>query len=205
MDTNTATADGGVILSTAEVHLILEYIDSDFKLLIHREGSTDKQRAKRLSIETIMRSGLEDYFKRVLLSDRFKGKLCNEAARRGYVSTLKWAREHGCSWNDVTCRYAAKGGHLDCLIWARDHGCDWDRDTCKAAARGGYLDCLKWAREHGCPWDEYTCSNAAKEGHLDCLIWAREHGCPWNLMQCKQEAENNYRRHILAWIASIGR
>ena len=73
------------MLSTAEVHLILEYIDSDFKLLIHREGSTDEQRAKRLSIEMIMRSGLEDYFQHVLLSDRFKGELCHLATRKAYI------------------------------------------------------------------------------------------------------------------------
>ena len=91
------------MLSTAEVHLILEYIDSDFKLLIHREGSTDEQRAKRLSIEMIMRSGLEDYFQHVLLSDRFKKRLCDRAARRGYVSTLRWARDHGCDWSSFTC------------------------------------------------------------------------------------------------------
>ena len=128
------------MLSTAEVHLILEYIDSDFKLLIHREGSTDEQRAKRLSIEMIMRSGLEDYFQHLLISDRFKGALCNQAARRGYVSTLKWAREHGCDWDADTCIEAAKGGHLDCLIWAREHGCDWDSSTCYWAAEGGHFE-----------------------------------------------------------------
>ena len=103
-----------IILSTSLFHKIFEYIDDDYKLLIHREGSTDEQRSKRLSIELIVRSGLEDYFEDVLL--------CKEAARRGYVSTLKWAREHGCDWNSRTCKYAARYGHLDCLIWAREHG-----------------------------------------------------------------------------------
>ena len=136
MDTTTTTTDrGGVILSTAEVHLILEYIDSDFKLLIHREGSTDEQRAKRLSIEMIMRSGLEDYFQHVLLSRNFKDELCNMAARRGYVSTLKWARVHGCDWDKETCSAAAEGGHLDCLIWAREHGCDWNPVECRRLAK----------------------------------------------------------------------
>ena len=82
-----------------------------------------------------MRSGLEDYFEDVLLCDRWRDKLCIEAARRGYVNTLKWAREHGCIWNLYTCRFAARGGHLDCLIWAREHGCDWNLDTCKEVAK----------------------------------------------------------------------
>ena len=88
-----------IILSTSLIHEIFEYIDDDYKLLIHREGSTDEQRSKKLSIELIAKSGLEEYFQDILLSDRLRGHLCNEAARRGFVSTLKWAREHGCGWN----------------------------------------------------------------------------------------------------------
>ena len=103
MDNNINT----IILSTSLIHKVFEYIDDDYKLLIHREGSTDEERSKILSIELIMRSGLEEYFSDVLLCDRCRDKLCNEAARRGYVDTLKWAREHGCDWNRDTCRVAA--------------------------------------------------------------------------------------------------
>jgi hypothetical protein len=44
------------------IHKVFEYIDDDYKLLIHREGSTDEERSKMPLIELIMRSGLEDYF-----------------------------------------------------------------------------------------------------------------------------------------------
>ena len=171
---------------------------------IHREGSSDEERSKKLSIAVIMRSGLEEYFKGVLLSRRLRGEVCKVAAREGCVSALKWARDHGlwekdqglarytplsnwltgnrrCPWDSSICRYAAAGGHLDCLIWAREHGCPWDSWTCSSAAARGHLDCLIWAREHGCPWDASTCISAAGGGHLDCLIWAREHGCDFNL------------------------
>ena len=88
--------DKPIILSTSLINEVFEYIDDDYKLLIHREGSSDEERSKILSIELIMRSGLEDYFEDVLLSRRLRDELCSEAARRGYVSTLKWAREHDC-------------------------------------------------------------------------------------------------------------
>ena len=104
-DKNIDTVARTVILSTSLIHKVFDYIDDDYKLLIHREGSTDEQRSKILSIELIMRSGLEDYFKGVLLSNRWRNKMCNEAVRRGYVSTLKWAREYGCDWNSDTCSY----------------------------------------------------------------------------------------------------
>ena len=158
------------------IHEIFEYIHPDYKLLIHREGSTDQQRAKLLSIDLIMISGTENEFEDVLLCRRFKSNLCNIAARRGFINTLRWAREHRCGWSAETCKAAAEGGHLDCLIWAREHGCSWNSDTCKFAAEGGKLDCLIWAREHDCDWGWETCSFASFGGHLDCLIWARENG-----------------------------
>ena len=87
-----------IILSISLIHKVFECIDGDYKLLIHREDRTDQERSKILSIELIMRSGLEDYFEDVLLCNRWGYKLCNEAARRGYVSTLKWAREGSRAW-----------------------------------------------------------------------------------------------------------
>ena len=164
-------------LSTTLIHEIFDYIHHDFKLLIHRVGSTDEQRAKLLSIDLIMTSCMENEFENVLLCRRFKSQLCNIAAGRGYISTLRWARDHRCGWSANTCKAAAKGGHFDCLMWARESGCAWDSDTCRDAAAGGHLDCLIWAREHGCRMVSDTCKVAAAGGHFDCLIWAREHGC----------------------------
>ena len=144
-DQGDTTNNTITLLSTSLIHKIFEYIDYDYKLLIHREGSTDEQRSKKLSIELIMRSGLEDYFARVLRSRRMRDKLCEEAARRGYVSTLKWAREDGCKWGSTTCKYAAAGGHLDCLKWAREHGCDWDVTECLSYAKKG-TGVLNWIK-----------------------------------------------------------
>ena len=178
-------------LSLSIIHKIFDYIHKNFKLLIHKEGSTDEERNEVLSIEIIMISGLEEYFRDVLFN-KFRRILCNEACKRGYLSTLKWAREHGCPWTSFICAVAAQGGHLDCLIWAREHGCDWNSGTCFNAARRGHLACLIWAREHGCDWNSGTCSIAAYGGHLECLIWAREHGCDWNECTCLLAASRGH-------------
>ena len=42
-------------------------------------------------------------------------------------------------------------GHLEVLKWARAHGCPWDESTCAKAAMNGHLEVLQWARAHGCP------------------------------------------------------
>ena len=49
------------------------------------------------------------------------------------------------------------------LRWAREHGCPWDQRTCEAAAGSGHLDVVRWAWERGCPWDPYTL-HALREG-----------------------------------------
>ena len=69
--------DKPIILSTSLIHEIFEYIHRDFKLLIHREGSSDVEREKKLSIELIVRSGLWEYFKDVLFGDTFEGQETN--------------------------------------------------------------------------------------------------------------------------------
>ena len=94
------------------------------------------------------------------------------------MECLKYARENGCPWDEVTCIAAAVNGHLDCLRYARKNGCPWDEKTCEGAAKYGHLECLKYAREHGCPWDELTCRGAAEKGHLECLKYACAHGFP---------------------------
>ena len=105
------------------IHEIFDYIHPDYKLLIHREGSTNIQRTKLLSIDLIMASGMENVFENVLLCHRFKTNLCTISAKRGYVNTLQWARDHGCDWDVDTCKAAAEGGKLECLMWARANGC----------------------------------------------------------------------------------
>jgi hypothetical protein len=135
---------------------------------------------------------------------RRQGRLCNNrllcayAARGGHLEVLKWSRENGCPWDKWTCEYAAKGGHFEVLKWARENGCPWDENTCYLAAEGGYLEVLKWARDNDCPWDEATCANAAYRGHLEVLKWARENGCPWDENTCAYAASGGYLE-VLKW------
>jgi hypothetical protein len=184
-------------------------------------------------IKLVMAFGMEAYFKNVLLSNKFRKKLCDEACKEGYLNTLIWARDHGCPWNCGTCYAAAGAGHLHILQWARANGCDWDKWTCSAAAKGGHLHILKWAkengynfpknrickyaakgghvhilqwaRENGCSLNEETCYIAAGNGHLDCLIWAIEQGCPWNRDHCLAIANSKNYTNMIEWIERYGK
>jgi len=179
--------DNDDVLSLSLVHEIFEYIHIDFKNIIHREGNTffDNQR-NRLPLSLIMNSGLEEYFERVLLSNRLKDRLCNECAKRGQLDSLKWARSKGCPWSESryysigTIDIAARAGHLHIVKWARENGCDWSTRTCRSAAEGGHLDILKWLRENGCDWNSNAYFGAARGGHLDILQWLLENGWEWD-------------------------
>ena len=38
---------------------------------------------------------------------------------------MKYAREHGCTWDTRTCTSAASEGHLEVLKYAHEHACTW--------------------------------------------------------------------------------
>src|SRR5271169_1240038 len=99
---------------------------------------------------------------------------CENIASEGLLEVLKWARQNGCEWNNLTCAGAALNGHLEVLKWAHQNGCEWNSLTCSRAALNGHLEVLKWARQNGCQWDGLTCAKAASNGHLEVLKWARQ-------------------------------
>ena len=76
-----------------------------------------------------------------------------DAARRGYLSTLKCLRRRGrLSEERLLCAAAARNGDLEALkALRRAENFPWDKKTCYFAAEGGHLETLKWARENGCP------------------------------------------------------
>ena len=81
---------------------------------------------------------------------------------------MKWARAHGCPWDEDTFDEAATHGHLEVLMWMREHGCPWDASMmCERAAAYMHLDVLKWLREQDCSWDVDICEAAARNGHLE--------------------------------------
>ena len=98
----------------------------------------------------------------------------DDAAERGYLSTLKCLRRRGrLSDERLLCAAAARIGDLEALKALRAENFPWDSHTCAFAARGGHLETLKWARENHCVWNSETCDLAAKHGHLEVLKWAR--------------------------------
>ena len=136
-------------------------------------------------------------------NDPYCASICAEAAKRGHLEMLQWARANGCPWHEGTCWQAALAGRLEVLQWARANGCPWNEAACAHAALGGHLEVLQWARTNGCPWDDWTCTRAAEGGYLEVLQWARANGCPWNALTCLYAAKAGHLE-VLQWARANG-
>ena len=83
--------------------------------------------------------------------------VCDDAASRGSVRLLKWARENNRAWSVLTCANAALNGRLPALQYLHENGCPWDSDTCRYAANYKRWDCLQYAVDNKCPrWEKYA-------------------------------------------------
>jgi len=129
-------------------------------------------------------------------------RTCRYAAEGGHLEVLRWARAHGCLWEELRMLVrAAEGGHLAVLKWLQELGalqdCPWDHTGNIADCRG-HLDVLKWARAHGCPFERWTSNRAAGGGHLDVLMWLREVSCRWDALTCRAAAQGGHLK-VLQW------
>jgi hypothetical protein len=135
--------------------------------------------------------------------------ICKEAAKRGNLLVLQWARNHNppCPWDEETCHMAAFYGHVEILQWVRSQTppCPWNAWTCSLAAFQGDLEVLLWLRSQypPCPWNEETCDLAARENRLETLQWLRKQNppCPWHELTCV-EAMRERNFDVLDWARS---
>ena len=81
------------------------------------------------------------------------------------IQVLKWARQHGCPWEDQRDLDANSAEWLDDTL-----------STVGAAAVGGHFDCFTFAVEYGAPRTWRVLRSAARNGNLEILEWAMSHG-----------------------------
>ena len=118
-----------------------------------------------------------------------------KAAKKGYLSILKWVKASGGQLAPDLCDAAASRGELAVLKWSRKNGGKWDPRTAAEAAFGKRRQCgsptafsplrtLQWLREPSvsepsdiCPWCWSTCAEAARGGQLEVFEWAKGQKC----------------------------
>lgn len=198
-----------ILIPNAILNETLDFVHKDLKKTIHKEGINPEDLDKQISIEVIMKSGTEEYYKDLLLSERFKNNLCKIAARTGHLSTLRWARQNGCPWNTDVTNMAALYGHSDILEWTINNGCPFScAGVCEFASEGGNIKCLEIARDKGCSLNDKNIGpnyiqSAARGGQIECIIWLREQGCPWNGTACQGAADGG-KLDTLIWLREQG-
>ena len=123
---------------------ILSYNNDEIYRLISKRLSEycngKKSNSFKLPISLLIKTNMHMEYSTMILSSRFRSKICRIAARVGNLSALQWVR------NPVT-----PNGRSEDLL-----SCPWDTPVCSEAAAGGHLELLQWARSQGCPWDRMT-------------------------------------------------
>ena len=173
------------------------------KKLIKYNNSTISQ---NIPISVLISTDSFREYDKILLSSRFKSTLCRFTSKLGNISALRWARDHGCPWDESTCSVTAYHGHMDLLRWLRSQDCPWDLWTCTFAAGSGNLGVLQWARSEGCPWNSMACVNAAAgSGHVEVLEWIQQtsEGCQFGPSTCSEAARYG-QLGTLQWLRSQG-
>jgi hypothetical protein len=102
----------------------------------------------------------------------------SDAARNGHIHILDWLWENFRSFCSTSLVFfnAAEKGHLEALRWAKRHFCSWDQLVLRRAAFFGHLDALKWMKRNGIAWKGKIPREVAYYGNLRVLRWLTENG-----------------------------
>lgn len=130
----------------------------------------------------------------IILLNKNKNELCNEAAKNNDLECLKYAHKNGHIWNQDTCSYAAKYGSIECLEYLYENGCPWNIYVAYHAASAGNIECLKYAIENGCNINKrinyrFPPIEECEPGHLgECDYYEKDEGLPWDQNVCDYAA-----------------
>jgi hypothetical protein len=88
-----------VVLPQHVIDVILSNVHSHLSLLLTRNIDNNNNN-DLLPLSLILRAGLEEFYKDVLLSDSFRQRVLPIASSLGCISTLKWAMVKK-NWNCI--------------------------------------------------------------------------------------------------------
>ena len=145
----------------------------------------------------------------VSIGKNFDSRVYHGAARGGYIDILDFAFSIGCCELDkLTCSSAAGTNQLQALKWARSHGCQWDQTCCFEALVGILRDgngteTLNYLIENQCPMEGVVLCRREQGDqeakHFNLIDWsftenkfriakhALDYGCP-----CENEFLRNF-------------
>jgi hypothetical protein len=109
------------------------------------------------------------------------------------LECLKYAREHGCPWNDTTIKRTLRSFNFKCLYYSIENNCPCDKTKTwiinsfenDPKDKKRVHEFVKFLHEHGFSWDEKTSFLLAHFGCFETLKYAHEKGCPWDEQTCE--------------------
>ena len=140
------------------------------------------------------------------------GRVCDAAAaRRGDLVMLKWAHEHGYSWDSTDiCKSAVYSHNAELMAWlVQQPGVELTADVMATAAQSGDKAMCELLLANQCPLDVQCCLCAAqagihKHGNFELLRWFRQHNCPWWVEDLAHQAAQDGSIALLEYMQQEG-
>jgi hypothetical protein len=116
---------------------------------------------------------------------------------------MRHLHERGCkAWGRVTYE-AANRGNLEMLSFAREHGAPWDYSTLIAAAKCQSWECFKYALKNGAPCTVFITMTVA-EHSIPMFRYLFDHGYERDVQACMKTAVNSGLHECIPFLRSIG-
>lgn len=168
------------ILSFESIDHILNYIHTDLKHIIFKGNRKYYEGTYHLIL--IFFAGMEEHFKQLLKSDKFKDHVGYIACKYNFPQTLDFCINNDLMNHDMLSISTIKGNlsfiKTICNTTVDGNPNWWKNPSSSAYAAGkNHVDCLKLLHLLGNPWDKETTSFAGQNGSFDCLKYSIDNGC----------------------------
>lgn len=107
-----------------------------------------------------------------LYKNKYKNTKTNIKFIDKKINMLEYIVKNKYNMNTKLSADAAKNGYLDSLKFLHKNNCPWDETTTFCAAYNGNFECLKYSYENGCPWNKHSTLRLCNKKYLKCFTYS---------------------------------
>ncbi len=114
---------------------------------------------------------------------QWKEDTFSNAVLEGDLEKMKWLKENGCHFGNLTFYNAGLNGNLDNMKWLLENNCNINENNPPAlsgAIQNGNINNLNWLKEHGAKFgmsSDFILRKEIEKNNLETIKWLIENGC----------------------------
>jgi hypothetical protein len=114
------------------------------------------------------------------------------AAASGHFDVARYLHGQGMPLTPAATVEGAKHNNLPFVKYAYEHGGSWDARVVRIAAAAGMVDILRYALANGCPHALFADCGAIEGGHVECLKVLAEFNYSWSALALEKAISNSH-------------